>query len=160
MVPKGEGLKAIDPEAVSSARASALPEDMLALVVDTFGALADSTRARILYALVHQPLCVRDLAILVEVSESAVSHQLSSLRLRRLVRSRREGNVIYYSVDDQHVATLFREAQYHADHVFRGLPDHYPYSPDAADDHMVPVAIVLDDEASQSSEKESTDPEL
>lgn len=96
------------------------------MVVATFQALGDPTRARILYALVRQPLCVRDLALLAGVSESAVSHQLRLLRDRRLVKSRREGNVIYYAVDDHHLAALFREAEYHADHVRRGLTDH-PY---------------------------------
>lgn len=87
-------------------------------------ALADPTRARILYALTGRPLCVRDLALLVALSESAVSHQLRFLRDRRLVKPRREGTVMYYALDDHHVAALFREAESHADHVRRGLPDH------------------------------------
>lgn len=119
-------LVAIDPEAVAEARAAVPPDALLTLVVETFQGLADPTRARILYALTRGPLCVRDLAILVELSESAVSHQLRFLRDRRLVRTRRAGNVIYYAVDDTHVAALFREAEYHADHVRQGLLDH-PY---------------------------------
>ena len=79
-----------------------------------------------MYALTRQTLCVRDLAIVVGISESGVSHHLRFLRDRRLVKSRREGTTIYYSVDDQHVAALFREADYHVEHVRRGLPDH-PY---------------------------------
>ena len=124
---KEDVLAAIDAEAVEAARATALSEAHLLLIVETFQALADLTRARILYALIQQPLCVRDLAILVGVSESAVSHQLRFLRDRRLVKPRREGNIIYYAVDDHHVATLFKEADYHIDHVRQGLPDH-PYS--------------------------------
>ena len=123
---KEDVLIAIDAEAVEAARAAALPETHLLLIVETFQALADLTRARILYALTQRPLCVRDLAILVEVSESAVSHQLRFLRDRRLVKPRREGNIIYYTVDDHHVATLFKEADYHIDHVRQGFPDH-PY---------------------------------
>ncbi|HEX6557337.1 MAG TPA: metalloregulator ArsR/SmtB family transcription factor [Ktedonobacteraceae bacterium] len=123
---KEDVLIAIDAEAVEAARAAALPETHLLLIVETFQALADLTRARILYALTQRPLCVRDLAILVEVSESAVSHQLRFLRDRRLVKARREGNIIYYTVDDHHVATLFKEADYHIDHVRHGFPDH-PY---------------------------------
>jgi ArsR family transcriptional regulator, lead/cadmium/zinc/bismuth-responsive transcriptional repressor len=119
-------LIAIDAEAVQAAREAALPEAHLLLLVDTFQALADATRARMLYALTQRRLCVRDLAILVGVSESAVSHQLRFLRDRRLVRPRREGNIIYYTVDDHHVAALFKEADYHVDHVRRGLSDH-PY---------------------------------
>jgi DNA-binding transcriptional ArsR family regulator len=119
-------LIAIDAEAVQAAREAALSDAHLLLLVDTFQALADATRARMLYALTQRRLCVRDLAILVGVSESAVSHQLRFLRDRRLVRPRREGNIIYYTVDDHHVAALFKEADYHVDHVRRGLSDH-PY---------------------------------
>jgi len=124
---KEDVLVAIDAEAVEAARAAALPEAHLLLIVETFEALADPTRARILYALIQQPLCVRDLAILVGVSESGASHQLRFLRDRRLVKPRRDGNIIYYSVDDHHVAALFKEADYHVDHVRQGLPDH-PYA--------------------------------
>lgn len=116
----------INPEALAVAQAAALPEEHLRLMVETFEALADVTRARILYALLSQPLCVRDLALLTGVSESGVSHQLRVLRDRRLVKARREGNVSYYEIDDHHVAALFREADYHIDHVRQGLPDH-PY---------------------------------
>jgi ArsR family transcriptional regulator, lead/cadmium/zinc/bismuth-responsive transcriptional repressor len=121
---KEDVLSAIDAEAVQAARAAALPEAHLLLLVETFQALADPTRARILYALIQRPLCVRDLAILVGVSASAASHQLRILRDRRLVKPRRDGNIIYYTVDDHHVAALFKEADYHIDHVRQGLPDH------------------------------------
>ena len=121
-----EVLVAIDAEAVEAARAEALPDLHLQMIVETFQALADPTRARILYALTKRSLCVRDLALLVGVSPSGVSHQLRFLRDRRLVKSRREGNTIYYQVDDHHVAALFQEADYHVDHVRQGLPDH-PY---------------------------------
>jgi len=117
---------AINPEAVDVARAAIPPADALSLLVETFDALADPTRARILHALGPGELCVRDLALAVGSSESAVSHQLRLLRDRRLVRPRRDGTIIYYTVDDQHLAALFREAGYHVDHVRRGLPDH-PY---------------------------------
>src|SRR5712692_7144325 len=116
----------IDPEAVTEVCAEVPSDELLTLVVEAFQALADPTRAKMLYALIRRPLCVRDLAIVVGVSESAVSHQLRLLRGWRLVRPRREGNMIYYSVDDHHVAALFREAEYHADHVRQALPNH-PY---------------------------------
>ena len=119
---------AIDSEAVEDARLGIPDPRVLELAVETFEALSDRTRAKILYALVRRPLCVRDLALTVAASESAVSHHLRLLRDRRLVRSvRREGNQIEYRLDDHHVAALFREAEYHADHVRAGLPDHsYP----------------------------------
>lgn len=120
---------AINPTAVATALDSAPPENLLSKVVEMFEALADPTRARIFYALRGGELCVRDLAIVVGVSESAASHQLRLLRDRRLVKPRRAGNVIYYAVDDVHVSALFREAEYHVDHVRQGLQDHpYPQS--------------------------------
>lgn len=97
---------------------------MLTTVAATFDALADPTRARMLYALTTQPLCVRGLSILVGVTESAVSHQLHLLRERRLVTAHRSGNVIYYAVAYQHLIALLREAEYYADHVLHDLPDH------------------------------------
>ena len=126
-MPKETTQTPINPEALTNARAAALPEEHLRLMVEAFEALADLTRARILYALVQQPLCVRDLAILTGISESGISHQLRFLRDRRLVKPRRDGNVSYYEIDDHHVAALFREADYHVDHVRKALPDHlYP----------------------------------
>jgi ArsR family transcriptional regulator, lead/cadmium/zinc/bismuth-responsive transcriptional repressor len=114
----------IDPEAVAKAISAGPSDELLAVVVQTFDALADPTRTRILYALTQQPMCVRDLALLAGVSESAISHQLRLLRDRHLVKSQRAGNVIYYSVASSHLAALFREAEYYADHVVQGLPDH------------------------------------
>lgn len=125
-MPKETTQAPINPEALATARATALPEEHLRLMVEAFEALADLTRARILYALIQQPLCVRDLALLTGISESGISHQLRFLRDRRLVKPRRVGNVSYYEIDDHHVAALFREADYHVDHVRKALPDH-PY---------------------------------
>ncbi|MHB8626441.1 MAG: ArsR/SmtB family transcription factor [Aggregatilineales bacterium] len=124
---KADNLIAINPEALTEVQVAMPSDARLEVVVETFQALADPTRSRILYALIQRPLCVRDLAILTHVSESAVSHQLRALRNQHLVKARREGNVIYYSVNDPHLAVLFHEAEYHADHVYRDLSDH-PYS--------------------------------
>lgn len=124
----------IDASAVADARSALPSEQILELVVRAFETLGDPTRAKILYALTRRPLCVRDLAITVGVAESAVSHQLRLLRDRRLVKSlRREHNQIEYRLDDHHVAALFKEAEFHADHVRRGLADHpYPESGDVS----------------------------
>ena len=114
----------IDPQAVADVLGAAPSDELLRLVVEVFQSLADPTRVRMLYALSRRSLCVRDLSLVAEVSESAVSHQLRFLRDRRIVTSRREGNVIYYALDDHHLKALFREAEYHADHVRQGRPDH------------------------------------
>lgn len=120
-------LTPVNPEAVAQAQQALPPDALLELVIKTFQALSDPTRVRILYALIKGPLCVRDLAIVAGVSESATSHQLRLLRDRNIVRAQRDGNLIYYSLNDPHVAVLFREAEFHADHVYQDLPDH-PYS--------------------------------
>src|SRR5262245_49510280 len=112
--------KVVDPAAVETARAVLPTDRQLTIVVELFAALADPTRARILYALTTGELCVRDLAALAGVSESAVSHQLRLLRDRRLVRSRRAGTTIYYTLDNHHLPILFREAESHADHMLAG----------------------------------------
>lgn len=103
-----------------------LPKDVLADVVATFKALSDSTRAQLVHLLTKKEYSVNELSECVAVSASAVSHHLAKLRAIRLVRTRREGNQIFYSIDDSHVAALFREALFHLDHVRQNLPDH-PY---------------------------------
>ena len=113
----------IDPRAVAQAQAAALPHEHIRLLVGIFESLADPTRARILYALLQHPLCVHDLALLVGVSDSAVSHQLRSLRDRRIVSSHRDGKIIRYALDDQHIAALFVAASDHIAHMRRGLAD-------------------------------------
>ena len=105
----------------------AMDSNVLFDVVEIFKSLSDPTRAQLVFLLTEQEYSVNDLAAIVEVSASAVSHHLAKLRAARLVRTRRSGNHIFYSVDDAHVAALFREALYHLDHVRRNLPDH-PYT--------------------------------
>src|SRR5215212_325198 len=107
--------------------AAGFPPDLLADVVDTFKALSDPTRAQLLFLLTEHEYSVNELSACVAVSASAVSHHLTKLRAIRLVRTRRSGNQIYYSVDDSHVAALFQEALYHLDHVRRHRHDHLAY---------------------------------
>lgn len=119
-------ITALHPEGVARAQAVIPPDGILDLVTQMYGALADPTRIRILYALTTGELCVRDLAVVCGISESAVSHQVRLLRDRRLVRSRRAGTMIFYALDNHHLPVLFREAEFHADHVRQSLADH-PY---------------------------------
>lgn len=106
--------------------AQGLADDLLAEVVETFKALSDPTRAQLVFLLTEGEFSVNELSQQVPVSASAVSHHLAKLRAIRLVRTRRDGNQVFYSIDDSHVAALFQEALYHLDHVRRNLPDH-PY---------------------------------
>ena len=84
-------------------------------LAETFRALGDPTRVRILDALSHDELCVCDVATLIGLSESAVSHQLRLLRNLRLVRARRDGRMMFYALDDQHIVTLFQQGLRHVD---------------------------------------------
>lgn len=84
-------------------------------VASTFSLLADPTRARILHALSLAPeLCVCDLALLLAISQSALSHQLRLLRSRRVVARRKAGRVVYYRLADEHVRHVFSDGLRHA----------------------------------------------
>ena len=104
----------IHPGAISQARASMLPDADLANLADTFSALADSNRVKILFALATTELCVSDLAAVVGISESAISQHLRILRSLRWVKGRREGRVISYSLEDRHVHELLAIELEHA----------------------------------------------
>lgn len=80
---------------------------------ETFKVLSDPTRLKIVLALANEEMCVCDLAALVEVSVSAISHQLRLLRTMRLVSYRKEGKMVHYRLDDDHVENLIREASKH-----------------------------------------------
>lgn len=117
-------LEPIDKKAVEKADNAMPSDDMVDIVTGIFQGLSDETRVRILYALKKQELCVRDLAILIGISESGISHQLSHLKELKLVKARRDGNVMYYSLSYTHLMGMLREAEEYADHVQKNLPDH------------------------------------
>jgi len=94
-------------DAVEAALVGRAGEDEVTYLADTFQMLASPTRLRIVEALSVQELCVCDLAAVVGVSQSAVSHQLRQLRQMRIVRYRKDGRMAYYTLDDPHVETLF-----------------------------------------------------
>jgi DNA-binding transcriptional ArsR family regulator len=105
----------IDPEAVAFVQGRGLPEQTISRLSRLFSALADPTRIRILHALtVTDELCVCDLAVIADLSVSAVSHQLRLLRDRELVRARRDGRMVYYSLSDDHVSSLMSAGVEHA----------------------------------------------
>ena len=88
-------------------------------LADTFKALSDGTRLKIVLALQQQELCVCDLSEFVGVSVSAISHQLRVLRNNRLVKFRKEGKMVYYSLDDEHVKRIILLAQDHVKELYR-----------------------------------------
>lgn len=91
-----------------------LPKDeILYDLAEFFKVFGDSTRIKIICALFESEMCVCDLAALLNVSQSAISHQLKTLKSARLVKYRRDGKVIYYSLDDEHVKHVFDEGLRH-----------------------------------------------
>jgi ArsR family transcriptional regulator len=90
--------------------------DTAARIAEFFSALSDPTRVRIVSALSSGELCVGDLSAALGMSSSAISHQLRLLRQLRLVRRRREGQLVYYGLDDEHVVALFEQGTQHVRH--------------------------------------------
>jgi DNA-binding transcriptional ArsR family regulator len=88
-------------------------------LADTFRILGDPTRVRIVDALVEGQLCVHEISGRIGISESAVSHQLRLMRGMRIVRGRREGRCVYYTLDDQHVLDLFQQGLRHVSEARR-----------------------------------------
>lgn len=104
----------LHPAAAAQARASLPDERSVAEATYFLKLLGDPTRLNILSALQHTELCVCDLAHVIGLSESAVSHQLRLLRGGRLVAFRKEGRTVYYRLADEHVTALIRAALEHA----------------------------------------------
>jgi DNA-binding transcriptional ArsR family regulator len=105
---------------VAELRARLIPARLVAALAETFKVLGDPTRVRILNALSATELCVCDIATLLNLGESAVSHQLRILRSLRLVRARRDGRKVFYALDDEHITRLLAQG---LDHVAEASPD-------------------------------------
>ncbi len=106
-------VRCIHPDRIAQARAAALPNRETETLASLFKAMGEPNRLRILWALTGGEMCVCDLAGLLEASESAVSHQLRLLRQLALVQNRRQGQVLYYRLGDDHIQTLVRTALEH-----------------------------------------------
>ena len=99
--------------ALASVRAAMPPEGELAALAELFKVFGDSTRIRILYILDRGELCVCEIAALLGLTQPAASYQLKALKRSRLVKSRREGKTVYYSLADDHVAVIIGMAKEH-----------------------------------------------
>jgi DNA-binding transcriptional ArsR family regulator len=102
------GVPFIHKESVAVARKAIHDAETLRGLGETFKVLGDVTRLKICLALARQELCVYDIAALLSLTESAVSHQLRLMKAMRLVRYRREGKMTYYMLDDEHIEDLIR----------------------------------------------------
>ena len=103
-----------EPKVRRTRKAMKSPESVTTLA-ETFKVLGDPTRLRIAYALAREELCVCDLATVLGVSQSVVSHSLRALRQMRLVRYRKEGKIAYYVLDDDHIGVLLAEGFRHVE---------------------------------------------
>jgi ArsR family transcriptional regulator len=106
----------VHPDQVAVALEHLIGDEEATQLSETFKALSDPTRVRIIAPLAHTELCVYDLTAVVGLTQSAVSHQLRLLRTLRLVKSRRDGRHIYYQLDDAHIHDLFQRGLDHVAH--------------------------------------------
>jgi ArsR family transcriptional regulator len=103
----------IHEDEVRRAQAGLIAGETAARLAETYAALADPNRVRLISALLPGELCVCDLAAVLGMSQSAVSHQLRFLRALRLVHARKEGRVVYYALADDHIRDLYRRGLEH-----------------------------------------------
>lgn len=99
---------------VDQVRPRIVNEELANRLSETFKAMGDITRIKIINALSEAELCVCDIANLLNMSQSAISHQLRLLRTLKLVKNRKEGNVVFYSLADHHIISLFNQGLEHA----------------------------------------------
>jgi DNA-binding transcriptional ArsR family regulator len=105
--------ESVHDKTVATVKEQMFPSDLLMDLSEIFKILGDHTRVRILHALTHSELCVCEIASLLDMSSSAVSHQLRVLRSAKIVKFRREGKNAVYSLDDRHVFSLMNEGLAH-----------------------------------------------
>lgn len=107
----------VDARKVDAVRRDMKSPEAVAMLAETFKVLGDPTRIRIAFALAREELCVCDIANLLGVSQSAVSHSLRTLRQMKLVRFRKEGKIAYYTLDDEHITNLLEEGFRHVEEL-------------------------------------------
>lgn len=108
------GVLVVHRDAVESVSRGLIDTAIAAKVAETFRVLGDATRVRMVHALSLSELCTCDLAALLGISEPTASHHLRTLRQMHLVRVRREGRLVYYALDDEHIRGLFDDSLKHA----------------------------------------------
>ncbi|MBM7615224.1 ArsR/SmtB family transcription factor [Alkaliphilus hydrothermalis] len=106
----------IHDDVVNKVKESMPEEEMLYDLADLFKVFGDTTRIKIIYALFQSEMCVCDIAALLGMNQSAISHQLRVLKQARLVKYRKEGKVVYYSLDDDHIKNIFNQGFDHINH--------------------------------------------
>ncbi len=113
------GVTYIDKRKVKRVEKELPSQDTIYNTADILKTLGDPTRLKLVMALAKEELCVCDLSALTGVTISGISHQLRLLRSNRLVKFRREGKMVYYSLDDEHVENIVREALQHVKELYK-----------------------------------------
>ena len=108
-------------------------EEQIDLAVEVFRMLSDSTRVRLVWALLDGERSVNELADAVDKAPAGVSQHLAKLRMARLVQTRRQANQVFYRISNEHVAQLVEDAIYHAEHSAGGIPDHHRTPPEVSE---------------------------
>lgn len=103
----------IHEETVNQVKGKMPQEETLYDLAELFKVFGDSTRIKILWALDEAEMCVCDISVLLNMTQSAISHQLRVLKQAKLVKNRKEGKVVYYSLDDEHVKQIFDQGLTH-----------------------------------------------
>lgn len=107
----------IHEDKVNNAKKAMPEDDLIYDLAEFFKVFADSTRMKIIYALMEDELCVCDIAAIVGTTQSAISHQLRILKQSKLVKYRKEGKVVYYSLDDEHISEIVKKGREHIEEL-------------------------------------------
>ena len=105
----------VHPELIEKVKEQMPPEETLYDLAELYKVFGDTTRIKILYVLFEAELCVCDIAQLLGMSQSAISHQLRVLKINKLVKGRKEGKIVFYSLADDHVRTILGQGMDHVD---------------------------------------------
>lgn len=114
---KQEICECIHKEVVEQAKSNMLDDDKIIDLAELFKVFGDSTRMKIICALLQAELCVCDIAAITDSTVSAISHQLRILKQAKLVKYRKEGKTVYYSLDDKHVYEIFKKGCEHIEEI-------------------------------------------
>lgn len=117
MATKKSDCEPMFPENIEKVQNGMPADEEIAQVVSFYKVLSDETRLRILYALKEHELCAGDIAVLLDMTKSAVSHQLAVMRKMHQIKSRRDGKNVFYSLDDEHIVDILEEAMVHMVHT-------------------------------------------
>ncbi len=110
---EGTDCTCIHDDVVNAVRPNMPKDETLMNLADTFKLFSDSTRVKILCALIQAEMCVSDISVLLNMTKSSISHQLRILKQSNLVKYRKVGSVVYYSIADDHVKSIFNNGMEH-----------------------------------------------